>query len=103
NIPTDSATDSFDAVGGHRFAITRAAKNHAALGLTIRHCFGDWTNEERIIDRLFRVGSKVRDLVSQIIEELLDLLLISESGMIGPDSDFHLVISSFAIISRETR
>jgi hypothetical protein len=89
-IPAESATDSFDAVGSHRFAITRAAEDHATLGLATSHCFSDRTDEERVIDRVLRVGPEVHDLMPQSTEELLDLLFIGESGMIRADGDFHL-------------
>src|SRR5205807_298106 len=86
-IPAESATDFFDAVGSHRLAITRAAEDHATLGVATRHCFSDRPDEERVIDRLLRRGPEVHDLVPQSSEELLDLLFIVESGMIRADGD----------------
>src|SRR5438477_862027 len=39
-IPAETATDVFDAVCGHRFAVSRAVQNQAALGGATR--YGDW-------------------------------------------------------------
>jgi len=89
NIPAKGATNSSDAIGDDSLSISRTAEHYAPLEFSPRHRFGYWTNEQRIIDRLFRVRSKISNAVAQLHEQSTDLFLILKSSMVRADGNFH--------------
>src|SRR2546428_10783882 len=61
NIPAESATHSFEAIGDHSFTIARAAEHDTALGLAASHRKSYRTDKDRVIDWLFRIGAEIID------------------------------------------
>src|SRR6476660_4285672 len=91
-IPAKCAPDSTDLVRRHRFAIAGAAEDNPPVALAGRHRFRRRANELWVINRLLACGAEILNLVSQRKEELLDLFLVAEAGVIGAQRDFHSVL-----------
>jgi hypothetical protein len=98
NIPADSTTHSFYAIGSHRFTIAGAAEHYSSLSLTTSHGMSYGTYEERVVDGLLRTRTKIFDLMSEVYEESFYLLFVFKSSVVGSDCDFHLPITYLPII-----
>src|SRR4051794_30263582 len=57
--PAEGATDAFDFVCYHRFAVPRTTEHNTALELSTRDPFGGWPNEQRIIHPLTAISTEV--------------------------------------------
>lgn len=88
-IPADGATNASHFVGDDCFAVSRPAQNYSALTISASHRLRGGTNKKRIIDSLGTGGSKIANLMSQIEEQLLDLLFVLEACVIRGQRDFH--------------
>src|ERR1041385_6337724 len=91
SIPTQSAAHTPDAICRHRFAVARAAENYASIKFGARHGECDWPAEQRIVNRLFRISSKISYVVTESSEKIFDPLFVLKAGVIRADGDFHLV------------
>src|SRR5205823_12653384 len=87
-IPTQSAAHTLDAIRRHGFAVARAAKDYASINLAARHRERDWPAEQRIVDRRFRISSKINHVVTESPEEFFDPLFVLKTGVIRADGDF---------------
>src|SRR5438128_11200572 len=88
-IPTQSATHAPDAIRGHCFAVAGTAKDYASIAVATCHGERDRPAEQRIVNRLFRISSKIKHVVTKRPEEFFDLLFVLKAGVIRADGDFH--------------
>src|SRR5262249_7694580 len=88
-VPPKRQTNPMHFVRRHRFAIARSAKNDPALAFAARDRFGRRPNEERIIDRLFTERPAIFHFVTERAEQLLHLLFVTETCVIGAERNFH--------------
>lgn len=87
--PAETAADAWNTVGNHGFAVPRSAEDDAAVIFAACQGFRERANEERVVDRLGRVGAEVGDLVSPPAQLVDQELLGAESRVIGSESDVH--------------
>src|SRR5438270_10538903 len=73
----------------HRLTVARSAKNNPAFAFAARDRFRRRTNEQRIIDRIFAKGSAIFHFMTERGEKLLHLFLVTKTGVIGAEGDFH--------------
>ena len=82
--------DAGDLVGGERHADTRAAYEHAAVGIALSDGTGDKGGVIRVVHTLFRVGAKIDHILTELRREIIDEgLLLLKAGMVGSDCDTH--------------
>lgn len=81
-IPAKSTTHTFDPICAHGFAVAGTAKDDAPLNFTRCYCDGRRTNEERIIDRLFRISSEVDYFMARINKIVFDYSFVAKSGVV---------------------
>src|SRR5205823_13549671 len=88
-IPAERTTYTAHFVRRNSLTVSRAAEDYPALALPLRHRFGRWSNEERIIDRFFARRAEVRDFVAELPEQFLYFFFVAETCVITPKRDFH--------------
>lgn len=88
-----TGADTFDFVDRYVHPIPRPADGDAALGLAIGDETGGFEAEVGIIDGVFGIGAQVEDFVAHFYQYLFDFVFELETGVVGGDGDFHLVIS----------
>lgn len=89
DVPAQRATDAFYPIGRYRFAVAGAAQHKTAFKFAARDGLRHGPNEPRIIHRFCRMRAEIRYVVPQVLEQFLDFFLVSESGVIRPDGNFH--------------
>src|SRR5204862_4352510 len=88
-IPTQRATNASNLVRSHRFAISRSAKDDAAIAFPLCHRFGRRANEEWIIDWLFTRRAEICHFVTKLSEQFFYFFLVAEARVIRAERDFH--------------
>ena len=82
DVPAQGATDALDAVGGDGFAVAGAAQDNAAFKFTPGDAFRHGPDEQGIIHQFLRMRSEIRDVMSEVLQQLLDFFLVPESRVI---------------------
>ncbi len=74
----------------NRHADSGATDQNPALHLAARDGTGNLFSKIRVINRLRGVGTEINALVSQLLEQIQNVLLHLESGMIGTNGTQHI-------------
>ena len=88
-IPTESAPNALDLVGGDSLAVAGSAENDAQLRFTSDDRLGSRNDPQWIVGRFSAVRAEIDDFVSLFLEMFDDPLLVAESSVVGANGDFH--------------
>ena len=88
-IVGESGADAGDFVGGNGGADAAAADEDAALGFTAEHFGGKGLGEVGVVDGVSGIRSGVDWLITFGAEVFDEVLLESETGVVGSNGDFH--------------
>lgn len=88
-VPAKRATDSFDLVGDHGFAVARPPEDNAAFEIVIGDSQCDGANKEWIIDWIGAVRTEVTDFVPPSGKERLEHFFVVKACVVGPDGNVH--------------
>src|SRR5687768_7964342 len=89
HVPAQAAAHAADSIRHNRLAITRSAEHDAALMRAAANRLGDGTNKARIIDRFGRVRAEVVDRMAIRQKTRFDNLLVTITGVVRTDGNFH--------------
>jgi hypothetical protein len=91
-VMAKAGTDSRNFIGGHRRSYTASADQDATLRIAAKHAQADGLGEVRVIDRLRVGGADVLKLMAALLKIADQESLEVEAGMIGANSDAHLLV-----------
>jgi hypothetical protein len=84
---TGSGTYAGNFVCSHRAAHAGAVNDNADIGRAFGNTLRDCLSEIGIVNRIFRVGAKIVDLVPKRSQESLQFFFHSEAAVIGADGN----------------
>src|SRR6266851_9751209 len=88
--------DARNLVGGHGGAYAAAADQNAAFGVATQNAEAHSLGKVRVVDRLSTVGSNVLKLMTAFLEIINQEFLEFEAGMIGANSNAHVLFLTSA-------
>ena len=81
-ILADGGVDAIQFVGNHGTAVPDAIDEDAAIDQPLAHHLGGWIDAIGQVTGLFVIGAKIQCLVTQRVEQALDLLFQGKTGMV---------------------
>jgi len=92
-VVSEDRPDSVDFVGGDGGTGSRSAHDHSSIGSPVPDRSADGGCEVGIVNRLLRVCPQIEDGIAFLRQQLGQVFLQPEPGMVGSDGNAHVISS----------